>query len=147
MKKLIIILAIVLSACSPNSDPLTRNHKIWNDANISHYRFELTVGCFCPWGGLMPWKVEVKDGEVVSMISADGTEFDTSDPLNEYVLRFATVDRIFERLDSEQFKSADKLEAIYDSTYGFPASVNIDFIELAMDDELYLTIAAFEPLP
>jgi hypothetical protein len=34
----------------------------------------------------------------------------------------------------------------YDPTYGFPTEINIDFIEFAMDDELYLSVSGFEPL-
>jgi len=147
MKKFIIILVLLITACSSGSSNLAQNHQTWDDADISHYRFELTVGCFCPWGGLMPWTVEVRDGNVVSMISADGTNFDTSDPLNEYVLRFATIDRIFGKLESEEFQNADKIEITFDPMYGYPTSANIDFIELAMDDELYLTVSAFKTLP
>jgi len=35
----------------------------------------------------------------------------------------------------------------YDSTYGYPVEINIDFIKNAIDDELYLSASEFEVLP
>jgi hypothetical protein len=34
----------------------------------------------------------------------------------------------------------------YDSTYGFPSEMSADFIEMAVDDELYLSVSGFTPL-
>jgi hypothetical protein len=149
MKKIVLLfLALILAAyTSGGSTELDQNRKKWQDANISHYRFELNVGCFCAFRSQMPATVEVKDGEVVSIIGADGNPISISDPLNEYVLRYATIDRLFSELESDSIKEADKLTVTYDPTYGFPNEINIDFIELAIDDELYLSASAFEPLP
>jgi len=95
----------------------------------------------------MPATVEVQDGEVVSIVGADGESISTTDPLNEYVVRYATIDRLFSELNSDSVQGADKLTVTYDTTYGFPSDISIDYIELAADDELYLTVSAFEPLP
>jgi hypothetical protein len=139
---------LILTACSTGEvTEFSRNQTKWQDANISHYRFELNVGCFCAFRSQMPATVEVQGGEIVSITGADGNPILISDPLNEYVLRFATIDRLFSELESDSFKEADMLTVTYDSTYGFPSEIIIDFIELAIDDELYLSASAFEPLP
>ncbi|HEY5731914.1 MAG TPA: DUF6174 domain-containing protein, partial [Anaerolineales bacterium] len=117
------------------------------DAGITHYRFELGVGCFCPFRSQMPMTVEVQNGEIVSMVDANGELFVVDDPMSEFILKYATIDRIFSELGSDPVREADKLTVTYDPTYGFPADVVIDFIELAIDDELYLSVSAFEPLP
>jgi hypothetical protein len=149
MKKIMLLfLVLILTACSTGEvTEFSRNQTKWQDANISHYRFELNVGCFCAFRSQMPATVEVQGGEIVSITGADGNPILISDPLNEYVLRFATIDRLFSELESDSFKEADKLTVTYDSTYGFPSEIIIDFIELAIDDELYLSASAFEPLP
>jgi hypothetical protein len=149
MKKIMLLfLVLILTACSTGEvTEFSRNQTKWQDANISHYRFELNVGCFCAFRSQMPATVEVQGGEIVSITGADGNPILISDPLNEYVLRFATIDRLFSELESDSFKEADKLTVTYDSTYGFPSEIFIDFIELAIDDELYLSASAFEPLP
>jgi len=149
MKKLIVVLtAFILAACSLGTkSELSQNQEKWQNANITHYRFQLGVGCFCPVSGIMPVTVEVRNGEVVSMVDVNGNEYPGSDPFGDFVLKYATIDRIFSELDSKDVREADKLTVAYDSAYGFPAEVTIDFIELAIDDELYLSVAGFEPLP
>ena len=149
MKKyLLFLLVLVLSACSAGGNAeFNRNQAKWQDANITHYRFDLTVGCFCPFRSQMPVTVEVQDREVVSMVDANGETFPLTDPTSEFVLRYATIDRLFSELGSDSVQGADKLTVSYDPTYGFPSEISIDFIELAADDELYLSASDFEPLP
>jgi hypothetical protein len=148
MKKItLLLIALILTACSAGAGTdLSRNQSKWQDANITHYRFQLGVGCFCPVGDVMPMTVEVRNGEVVSLVDVNGEPFPSTDPLNDLILKYATIDRIFSELGSESVQNADKLTVTYDATYGFPTDVTIDFIELAADDELYLSVSEFEPL-
>lgn len=148
MKKItLLLLVLILSACSVFSgSELSRSQTKWEQADVAHYRFLLSVSCFCPVSGLMPMTVEVKDGEIVSITDVNGEAFPSTDPMSEFVLKFATIDRIFTELGSEDVQKADKLTVSYDPTYGFPSEVTIDFIELATDDELYLSVSGFEPL-
>lgn len=149
MKKItLLFLTLILTACSlGGNSELSRNQSRWQDADIRNYRFELTVGCFCPFRSQMPMTVEVRDGEVVSMTDVNGEAVSPTDPTSEYIVKYATIDRLFSELESDSFREADKLTVTYDSVYGFPSEINIDFIELAVDDELHLSVSAFEPLP
>ena len=149
MKKLtLLLLALILAACTTvGGTELDRNQSKWQDANITHYRFDLSVGCFCLFRSQMPMTVEVQNGEIVSMIDINGEAFPMDDPMSEFVLKYATIDRLFSELGSDPVQDADSLTMSFDSTYGFPLEVAIDYIELAADDELYLSVSAFEPLP
>ena len=149
MKKLtLLLLALILAACTTvGGTELDRNQSKWQDANITHYRFDLSVGCFCLFRSQMPMTVEVQNGEIVSMIDINGEAFPMDDPMSEFVLKYATIDRLFSELGSDPVQEADSLTMSFDSTYGFPVEVAIDYIELAADDELYLSVSAFEPLP
>jgi len=149
MKKItLLLLALILAACTAGGGTeLSRNQSKWQDANISHYRFELTVGCFCPFRSQMPMTVEVQNGEIVSMVDVNGQAVSADDPMSEFIVKYATIDRLFSELESDSVQQADKLTVSYDPAYGFPSEISIDFIELAMDDELYLSVSAFEPLP
>ena len=157
MKKLLLlILAIVLAACSavqPKSE-VERAREKWQNTNISHYRFKLFFGCFCAFSQDMPLNIEVKDGQVVSMQYQSGNEIDPN--LLEYFNRFTTIDRLFDEIESGfEIKDnvdtagdkADEVKVTYDETYGFPTQINIDFIKNAVDDELSLQISEFEKLP
>ena len=158
MKKLLLlVLAIVLSACStianagqPKSEVEQARDK-WQAANISHYRFNLFIGCFCAFRDEMPLIVEVKDGKVVSLQSESVGEIN---PANlQYYERYLTIDKLFNEIEKgfksedAESKPAETLTATYDETYGFPTQISIDFIEQAVDDELGLTISNFEVLP
>jgi hypothetical protein len=149
MKKLILLfLVLTLAACSKGEQTeLSLNQSKWHDANITHYRFNLDVGCFCAFRSQMPAAVEVKDNQVLSIVDVNGETLSADDPMNEFILKYATLDRIFSEIDSDTVREADKLTISYDPTYGFPSEIFIDYIERAMDDELSINVTAFEPLP
>lgn len=158
MKKLLLfVLAIVLSACTtianagePKSEVEQARDK-WQAANISHYRFELFISCFCVFNEDMPLLIEVKDGAIVSMEFKSGKEIDPQ--LLELFQRYDTIDKLFDGIESgfdfegDDQGPADKVTVEYDATYGFPTKIDIDFIEQAIDDELYLSVSGFEALP
>lgn len=148
MKKItLLFFAIVLAACSFSGSELSRNQAKWQEAGITHYRFQLNVSCFCLFRSQMPLTIEVKDGEIISMTDVNGEAFPMDDPMSDLVLKYATIDRIFTELGSDSVQKADRLTLSFDPVYGFPADAAIDFIELAADDELYITVSGFEPLP
>jgi hypothetical protein len=147
MKKIILIaLLFILAACSAGGSELSRNQQKWTDANIAHYRFSLSIGCFCAFRSQMPMTVEVLNGEVVSMTGADGKLIDTTDANYAYYSSYATIDRLFSQIESDAVRKADNVTVTYDATYGFPTEINIDFIKDAMDDELYLSASGLELL-
>jgi hypothetical protein len=152
MKKLIfIVMTLVLAGCAAmgsamgNQSEIEQNQEKWQDAGISHYRYNLFISCFCVFVENMPLVIEVQDGEVVSMEFQNGKEIDPS--LLELFGKYATIDRVFAELEAGLNGAADEVVAQYDPTYGFPTEVTIDFVEEAADDELYLTLSNFEELP
>jgi hypothetical protein len=146
MRKLLFVwIALALAACSLGSrSVLEKNRQIWQSANIYHYRFHLFVGCLCAFTEDMPLIVEVQAGEVVSMEYQTGNEIDASNlqTFEEY----ATIDRVFAEIEADLDGGADKVTVEYDPFYGFPTKVDIDFVEEAIDDEVYLTLSNFEEL-
>ncbi|HLF74529.1 MAG TPA: DUF6174 domain-containing protein [Anaerolineales bacterium] len=146
MKKLLsVLIVLALAACSAgNQSEIERNREKWRDANISHYRFNLNIGCFCVFSQDMPLVIEVRDGQVVSMEYQNGNPIDAGN--REFFERFATIDRVFAEVDADLAGAADKIVVTYDQTYGFPAQVNIDYVKEAIDEELALTVSGFEAL-
>lgn len=153
---LLITLAIVLAACSaapteptiPPTLPPSEGRDVWENANVDHYRFVLDLSCFCAFRDQMPLTIEVNNGEVVSIARADGQVVGSDDPSYETFLRYATIDKILTEIESAQADpEAGEILVTYDSTYGYPVTATIDYIELATDDEMYITISSFEVLP
>ena len=146
MKKIILItLIFMLTACSAGGSEFSRNQQKWTDAHITHYRFVLSIGCFCAFRSQMPLVVEVLNGNVVSMIGADGVVITSENSFYDTFAKYATIDRLFAELKAD-LSAADEVTVTYDSTYGFPTEINIDFIKNAADDELYLSASGFEKL-
>lgn len=151
MKKLIlIVMALILAACASanalgGQSEIEQNRDKWQDADISHYRYDLSISCFCVFTQDMPLLIEVQDGKIVSMEYQSGKEIDSS--LTELFEKYATIDRIFTELEAGLNGAADEVIAKYDPTYGFPTEVTIDVEKQATDDELYLTLSNFEKLP
>ena len=148
MRKIIfIVFAIALTACAIGAkNNLTANQQKWQTSNVTHYRFDLDVVCFCAFCDRMPLHIDVKDGQVVSMTYVDGTSIPADDPIRETFDRYATFDALFTDLQSGPASQAEEVTIQYDPTYGFPSDVNIDQIKAAMDDELHLTVSNFEVL-
>jgi hypothetical protein len=139
---LIILLALVLSACGAKSD-LTSNREKWDNQKITHYRFNLTIACFCPFREVMPVTVEVKDGQIVSMLDAQGKPLDEN--FRATFEQAGTIEALF-AVAEENLANADKVEITYDGTYGFPASIVVDRIKQAVDDEISYYAENFEVL-
>ncbi len=139
----LFILALTLSACGGTPEMQTNREK-WNAAKVTHYTFELMISCFCPFSEIMPITVEVKDGEIVSMTDVNGKAVEGE--FAQYIEEAASIERLF-ALAEKNASEADEIEVTYDAQYGFPSAINIDFIKLAVDDEISYYVNNFKPLP
>ena len=148
---LFLVLTLALAACTAvgnamgNQSENEQNIEKWRDQGISHYRFHLTVGCFCAFSQDMPLIIDVQDGKVASMEYQSGKEIDPSQ--RELFRKYETIDLLFDELEAGLNGAADQVTVKYDPTYGFPTEATIDIAKEAADDELYLTISDFEALP
>lgn len=95
----------------------------------------------------MPLQIEVLNGQVVAMTDNTGQAITAADRDYDYFSRYATFDCLFSALQSSLDGKADQITAVYHPGYGFPTRITIDRIKAAADDELNLTVAAFERLP
>ncbi|HEX5808254.1 MAG TPA: DUF6174 domain-containing protein [Anaerolineales bacterium] len=152
MKNLIlIVMALILAGCAAMGNALgsqseiEQNKEKWQDAGISHYRYNLSISCFCVFTQDMPLIIEVQDGQVVSMEFQSGNEIDPS--FLELFEKYATIDRVFTEVEAGLNGGADNVVVTYDPTYGFPTQVTLDFEQQAADDEIYLTLSDLEVLP
>jgi hypothetical protein len=139
---IILILTLTLSACGGKSE-LDRNRDKWDSSGVTHYRFELSISCFCPFMDIVPVVVEVKDGAIVSMIGANGQPL--SGDFRTTFEKAATVEGLF-AIAEDSLSNADQVEITYDALYGFPASILVDWIKMAADDEISYYIGAFKAL-
>ncbi len=147
MKKLLLLtLIFILAACSAGGSELSRNQTKWQDAGITHYRMQLNISCFCAFRDQMPLTVEVRDGQIVSMENANGTQVLDTDANYEFFAPHATVDLLFADIEKAVSDGAESVTVTYDKTYGFPAEIAIDISQQMADEEMYYSITNFEAL-
>jgi hypothetical protein len=142
---LLVLLAVCLSACtSPEREANEANRALWVSQGIRHYRFDLKIGCNCPWAGMMPVKVEVRDGEIISMTASNGGDIT---PYQDTFRKHGTVESLFTTVSDAITQGVYKLEVSYDPAYGFPASIRIDRARTMTDDVTGYYVTGFEVLP
>ena len=142
---LFFALVLTLSACSGGS-AFQKNHEKWEGQNINHYRFTVAVSCFCPFANVEV-TYEVLNGQVVDQFVQSSPDNLVDEALvSDFYQPYNTIEKVFDYV-GRAVNEADKTTIEYDTTYGFPTNVSVDWIELAMDDEMYLTLSNFEGLP
>ena len=148
MKKIILgFLVLLLAACSFGTTEFSRNQEKWENSKITHYRYHLSVSCFCGYLDWMPLTIEVQNAEIISITTVQDNVIAERDPNYEYFAQYATIDNLFTELKGDLNGNVDQVTAVYDPTYGFPMQINIDAMKDAVDDELYLRVTKFEVLP
>ena len=138
------ILVLALSACGGGTE-FQQNQAKWEGQNIDHYRFTIAVSCFCPFANVKV-TYEVQNGQVVNQSVKTSPDNPVDEALvSDFYQPYNTVEKVLEYVGGA-VDNADKTTIEYEPTFGFPTDVSIDWVELAVDDEIYLTISNFEAL-
>ncbi len=144
------ILAIGLAGCAavplgPTTElaemalaDVQARQRAWDGAGVDDYTLGLTFLCECTMAGAM--EVVVADGLPVRATTARGPL--TPDELASLPV---TVDRLFAEAVSD-LNAGGSVRATWDVS-GLPRHLVLDPIPNAIDDELDVTIDAFEPTP
>jgi hypothetical protein len=140
----LILTLLALAACSSiPASPLELNRQKWQNQNITHYRFNLTVLCFCAFSAIMPVSVEVNNGKIISMVGKDGQ---STAQYQDTLAQYASVEKLFGTVDAAAKGNAYQLAVEYDSNYGYPQIIHIDYSEKLSDDEISFTVSNLEVL-
>jgi hypothetical protein len=141
----IFVLVLILSACSGGSE-VQQNREKWEGQSIDHYRFTVVLSCFCAFAGAEV-TYEVQNGQVVneSVQAAPDRPIDAAQ-VSEIYADYNTIEKVFDYVE-QATNEAEGTTVEYDPTYGFPTEIAVDWIQQAADDELYLSLSNFEPLP
>ena len=115
------------------NDDLADARVEWANYQDGTYSYLLNRGCFCIVAG--PHFVQVVDSQVVSAISTHSNEVVRHEDL-QYI---ETVEDVFDMIE-DALETADKIDVEY-SEFGYPTSVDIDWIKQAVDDEMFITIS------
>lgn len=138
-------LAALAIGCSgvlaPEQDALDAARERWAQASPASYVYVVQRSCFCLTDFVRPIRVEVREGEVVSATYADSGE-----PVTNPDVPTPTVPDLFTVIQEAIDAEAHSIAATYDAELGYPVDVSIDYLELAIDEELAFSVREFEPL-
>ena len=65
---------------------------------------------------------------------------------SQYIEEAATIERLFD-LAAQNLSEADQVEVTYDAQFGYPSAIRVDFIKMAVDDEISYYVNSFKALP
>lgn len=120
---------------------LTRARADWNDVLIRNYEYVVRRDCYCSLSGVAV-RVTVRNDQVVALTrDATGESIALS-----YVYDYPTIDGLFSRVQRAIDDRAYRVEASYDTQYGFPTDVYVDLDRRVADDDEGYTLFAFRRL-
>lgn len=110
---------------------LLRAQSRWERTRLHAYTYTAVMQCFCLQEYNAAVRVEVLDGQVISVAFVNSSKFSGEVPAPE---RFKTIDDLFAVVWDAYDTGAYSVRSVYDDQYGFPVDVFIDY-ELMMADE------------
>ena len=114
-----------------------RNRELWTSKNIQNYKMIIGASGF-----MMNFPeevlIEVRNRQAKSMVSK------TDNKGVDLYKNYNTVEKIFDFIEREHSRKADKLHVKFDDTLGYPTAVNLDERVGMSDDELSLKIVSLE---
>jgi hypothetical protein len=140
-----MVLLLTLVSCASGKAPtagLDQHERKWTDRRTESYSYELKVLCFCPTELTSPVIIEVRKGEPAQVrYTADGALAPST-----YFDKYDSMEELFAVLREARSRQADEIIVRYDEQYGFPATVRIDYVQNAVDDELAFEVSGFRVL-
>jgi hypothetical protein len=140
-----LLLAALAPACGPRNDvkdSLSRHQRLWVNQGIKNYQYRLRVNCFCPPEVTDQVIVEVRAGAASSVsYAASGKPAES-----KYFDKYDTMDELFLVIEDAIKRGAAEISVTYDETSGIPTRISIDFVKLAIDDEIAYDISNFQGL-
>jgi hypothetical protein len=136
--------ALVAAACgnitghSGATADLREAEARWNRQGINDYQVVVRYACFC--GYTRPVRMTVRFGNVVSRVDAE-----TGEPAPAFAEYVRDIEGLFDLIREAIERKAHKVDVSYDRVYGYPTSIDLDYLFNAVDDELQVTVSWFQP--
>lgn len=148
---LLVTLAFALSACSVvtgiddewdlEQRDLDRARRTWSANFIDDYEYVVRRDCFCTLGGVAV-RIVVQNHQVIAR-EIDGAFTPVPSSL---AYLYPTIDGLFAIIQDALDQRADRIDASYDRSYGFPTDFYIDYDRRIADEEEGYTLIRFRAL-
>jgi len=150
---IVVLIAVIYNALFPKafwqSRELEQNRTKWESYHITHYRISLSLPYSSSNYDRMPLIVEVKDGNVISVVDAHGQTISPKDDedIAYYYPDRLTIPGLFSYAYQTFWEKPPIIKVSYDPFYGYPETIYIDpYIEPCCQDFTF-EVRNFEILP
>ncbi len=119
------------------------NRALWDAAAVHDYSMTFQRLClFCPTEFLIPVRITVR-GDTIHEV----TDLDTGEPVEEPAEGvFLTIDEVFDVIQDAVDQNAAEIDVRYNSTFGYPTDVAIDYSRSQFIDDTQFLIGEFVEL-
>ncbi len=118
------------------------NRALWDAAAIHDYSMTFQRLCQCSIGFLIPVRITVR-GDTIREV----TNLETGAPVEEAAQgAFLAVDGVFDFIQDAINQNAAAIDVDYNSTFGYPTDVIIDFSRSQLTDDTQFLIGEFKQL-
>lgn len=138
------VFSFAISTSAAHLDPvqqkLNARRQQWQLLNVDEYDYHFQRICFCSIDFTSPGLVRVSGGEIAFVRNPQ-----TMDPLDPSF--FLTVDGLFDEVQRAIDSHAAEIVADYDGTFGYPTSLDIDFLSSVIDEEVSFRASELRVVP
>jgi hypothetical protein len=121
---------------------LDLNRALWDAAAIHDYSMTFQRLCQCSFEFLIPVRITVR-GDTIHEV----TDLDTGEPVEEPAEgAFLTIAEVFDVIQDALDRNAAEIDVRYNSTFGYPTDVVIDFSRSMFNDDTEFQISDFVEL-
>jgi hypothetical protein len=119
------------------------NRALWDAAAVHDYSMTFQRLCFnCDIEFLIPVRITVR-GDTIHEV----TDLDTGAPVEQPAEgAFLTIDEVFDVIQNAIDQDAAEIDVRYNSTFGYPTDVIIDFSRSMFNDDTQFQISDFAEL-
>jgi hypothetical protein len=136
------MMIVMFAGCDSSTGPgqeLFRAQVRWSAHAPSSYSVTIRRGCFCPDEATGPVIVTVDNGTVTSRVYAG-----TGKPVPpQFASAYPDVPGLFSAVERGLQEKYYRIDADFDSTFGFPTRVSADVNKGMADDEFFLYATDF----
>lgn len=143
--RIFVATALMASGSAAAADNYAEALEQWQATDVSNYEYSYQRVCECHPEESADTIVTVRDGIVVGVRYAR-PGFDEQVALEpEKLSWYRTIDDLFSLVTTAE-ASAATVRVAYDSQWGFPASIYIDYVTDLVGDEVELAVTGFVPM-
>ena len=144
----LIIAVFLMSGCIRSEylvmlNEVQKQLEIWKSHNINSYKFSFTKTCLdCSEYDLLSVDVTVTNGQITELI-----ENPLSNPITpSNIDNIMTIDQIFRFMVKALQQNVFNIHYTFDLEYGHPTSINIDYTESSVTDQIHIGANGLIPM-